>query len=158
MLWARPNLLQTAVGGAPVLEEALAQRFLLLPKRAQFGGSPRDGALLNVCSIACVASLWVLQQQKVGQMLLLARVESRTYKAEAATAAASWARPFAFLADFPQASDFKEAETSLFQQVGFQGGPDDVVCFKFGEGGGGGDRLKANEINVPRRVCKVNFG
>lgn len=47
-------------------------------------------------------------------------------------AAASWARPFAFLADFPQASDFVEAETSFFQQVGFEDGPGDVVCFKFG--------------------------
>lgn len=136
MLWARPNLLQDAVGGAPVLEETLAERFLLRPKRAQFGGSPRDGALLNVCSIACVASLWVLQQ-KVGQMLLLARVGSRTYKAEAATLeAAPWARPFAFLSGFLQASNFMEAET-FFQQVGFEDGTEEVVCFKLG----GGERI-----------------
>lgn len=55
---------------------------------------------------------------------------SRTYKAEAAalTETLQRLRPFAFLADFPQASDLREAETSCFQQVGFEGGPD---AFKF---------------------------
>lgn len=81
-------------------------------------------------------------------LLLLARVESRTYKAEAAalTETLQRLRPFAFLADFPQASDFREAETSCFQQVGFEGGPE---ALKFEKKK---NRLKAKEINVRKRV------
>lgn len=73
-------------------------------------------------------------------MCRLPAAESRTDAAAGSSgeqnlesgAAASRARPFAFLADPPQTPDFMEAETSSFQQVGFEYGLlDDIVCFRF---------------------------